>query len=68
MKTVKYGIIGCGMMGQEHLRNIALLLDVEATVIYEPDEGMRAAAAELAPKAKFAESEADVLQIGRAHV
>ena len=25
MKTVKYGIIGCGMMGQEHLRNIALL-------------------------------------------
>ena len=49
MKTVKYGIIGCGMMGQEHLRNIALLPDVEATVIYEPDEGMRAAAAELAP-------------------
>ncbi len=23
--TVRYGIIGCGMMGQEHLRNIALL-------------------------------------------
>jgi len=61
MKTVKYGIIGCGMMGQEHLRNIALLPDVEATVIYEPDAGMRAAAAELAPKAKFVDSEADVL-------
>ena len=43
MKTVKYGIIGCGMMGQEHLRNIALLPDVEATVIFEPDAGMRAA-------------------------
>jgi hypothetical protein len=23
-KQVSYGIIGCGMMGQEHLRNIAL--------------------------------------------
>jgi myo-inositol 2-dehydrogenase / D-chiro-inositol 1-dehydrogenase len=23
--TVNYGVIGCGMMGQEHLRNIALL-------------------------------------------
>ena len=57
MKTVKYGIIGCGMMGQEHLRNIALLPDVEATVIFEPDAEMRAAAAELAPKAKFVESE-----------
>jgi myo-inositol 2-dehydrogenase / D-chiro-inositol 1-dehydrogenase len=22
---LRYGIIGCGMMGQEHLRNIALL-------------------------------------------
>ena len=22
---VNYGIIGCGMMGQEHLRNIALV-------------------------------------------
>ena len=61
MKTVKYGIIGCGMMGQEHLRNIALLPNVEATVIFEPDAEMRAAAAELAPKAKFVESEGDVL-------
>ena len=61
MKTVKYGIIGCGMMGQEHLRNIALLPEVEATVIFEPDAGMRAAAAEIAPKAKFVDSEAGVL-------
>jgi len=26
ISNVRYGIIGCGMMGQEHLRNIALLL------------------------------------------
>ena len=61
MKTIKYGIIGCGMMGQEHLCNIALLSDVEASVIYEPDAGMRAAAADLAPMATFADSELDVL-------
>ena len=30
MKTMRYGLIGCGMMGQEHLRNIALLDDAEA--------------------------------------
>ena len=24
-KVTNYGLIGCGMMGQEHLRNIALL-------------------------------------------
>ncbi len=23
--ALRYGLIGCGMMGQEHLRNIALL-------------------------------------------
>ena len=31
---VRYGVIGCGMMGQEHLRNIALLPDTEVTVIF----------------------------------
>ena len=31
--TLKYGLIGAGMMGQEHLRNIALLHDVEVTAI-----------------------------------
>jgi predicted dehydrogenase len=23
--TLRYGLIGCGMMGQEHIRNIELL-------------------------------------------
>lgn len=61
MKTVHYGIIGCGMMGQEHLRNIALLPDVEARVIYEPDVFMREEAAKLAPNAIFVDSEMAVL-------
>jgi predicted dehydrogenase len=51
--TLRYGIIGCGMMGQEHLRNIALLPDTEVAAIFEPDEGMRAAAAQIVPGAVF---------------
>ncbi len=30
----RYGIIGCGMMGQEHLRNINLINDAMAYAIY----------------------------------
>ena len=58
---VRYGVIGCGMMGQEHLRNIALLPDTEVTVIFEPDAGMAAAAAGFAPKAQFVGSVAELL-------
>jgi predicted dehydrogenase len=52
--TIGYGIIGCGMMGQEHLRNIALLgAEARVVAIHEPDATMRAAAAALAPGARF---------------
>ncbi len=51
-----YGIIGCGMMGQEHLRNIALLPGTRVSAIFEPDAAMRAAAAELAPEARMVDS------------
>ena len=53
--TTHYGIIGCGMMGREHLSNIALLGDAIATVIYEPDAEMAARALQLAPRAVLAE-------------
>lgn len=46
--TTRYGLIGAGMMGQEHIRNVALLEDAAVTTVADPDEGMRAAAAELA--------------------
>jgi myo-inositol 2-dehydrogenase / D-chiro-inositol 1-dehydrogenase len=42
--AVRYGIIGSGMMGQEHIRNLALLEDVEVVAVADPDDGMRAAA------------------------
>ena len=63
MKPVRYGIIGCGMMGQEHLRNIALLPDAEVVAVFEPDAGMRARAAALVPGAQFAGSLAGVLAV-----
>jgi predicted dehydrogenase len=56
MTPVRYGIIGCGMMGQEHLRNIALIPEASVAAIFEPDAGMRAAAAALAPDAVFHDS------------
>ncbi|UWS01495.1 Gfo/Idh/MocA family protein [Phaeobacter inhibens] len=51
-----YGIIGCGMMGQEHLRNIALLDNTRVGAIYEPNAAMREISAELAPEALFMDS------------
>ena len=60
-KTTRYGIIGCGMMGQEHLRNIALLPDAAVAAIFEPDPGMRAEAAAIAPDAVFHDSMEDLL-------
>ena len=54
--TFRYGLLGCGMMGQEHLRNMALLPEVQAVAIYEPDASMRAAALALAPQARAVNS------------
>jgi len=49
--TIYYGVIGCGMMGQEHLANIALLPDAAVAAIFEPDPEMAARAAQQAPGA-----------------
>ena len=51
--TLRYGLIGCGMMGQEHIRNIELLDDTQITVVFEPDAQMRASAAKALPKVKI---------------
>ena len=39
---IRYGLIGSGMMGQEHIRNLNLLEGVEVTAIADPDDDMRA--------------------------
>jgi predicted dehydrogenase len=40
--TIRFGIIGTGMMGCEHIQNIALLPGVEVTAIADPNERSRA--------------------------
>jgi myo-inositol 2-dehydrogenase/D-chiro-inositol 1-dehydrogenase len=55
-----YGFIGCGMMGQEHLRNIAMIDGAVVSAIYEPDTAMQKLAASFAPAAVF-ESTFDAL-------
>ena len=53
MKKLTYAIIGTGMMGQEHLRNLALVrslnhLDLQVNVLVDPDDSMRKSAHALA--------------------
>ncbi len=48
------------MMGQEHLRNIALLPGAEVVAIFEPDAGMAALAQSFAPAARMVGSVAEV--------
>jgi myo-inositol 2-dehydrogenase / D-chiro-inositol 1-dehydrogenase len=38
---IRYGIIGTGMMGCEHIRSLALVPGVEVAAIADPDEGSR---------------------------
>lgn len=52
MGEVRYGLIGAGMMGQEHIRNIALLAGASVVAVADPDEGMRDASATLAGGAR----------------
>lgn len=54
--TTRYAMVGCGMMGQEHLRNLALLPGTAVTVIFEPDAAMRAISQSLAPQARMVDS------------
>jgi len=60
-KIVNYGVIGCGMMGQEHLRNIALLPEARVAAIFEPNEIMANASKAIAPNAKLVASVGDML-------
>lgn len=53
MDTLRYAIVGTGMMGHEHLRNLALLrtsgiVDTEVVALVDPDRTMRESAQALA--------------------
>ncbi|MEP0074289.1 MAG: Gfo/Idh/MocA family oxidoreductase [Marinomonas sp.] len=60
-KRVRYGILGCGMMGQEHLRNLALIDGAEVVAITEPNKEMQKHCAELVPDAHFFNNLDDML-------
>ncbi|RLJ51878.1 putative dehydrogenase [Litoreibacter meonggei] len=62
-QQVNYGVIGCGMMGQEHLRNIALLPDTRVSAIFEPDAEMAAETLEFAPTATVVDSIDALLEV-----
>ncbi|MEQ8308898.1 MAG: Gfo/Idh/MocA family oxidoreductase [Hoeflea sp.] len=48
MSEIRYGIIGSGMMGQEHIRNINLIDGARVTAVSDPDRDMRDRAQALA--------------------
>jgi len=48
MKTIRYAIVGAGMMGHEHIRNIAMLEGTSISAIVEPNAAMLQSATELA--------------------
>ncbi len=52
-KVIRYGMLGCGMMGLEHLRNIAMIEGAKVTAIVEPDAKMQAEALKLVPEARM---------------
>lgn len=58
--SLRFGLLGCGMMGQEHIRNLQLT-GAEVTVIAEPDEVMKSKASELAPQATLVDSAEELL-------
>src|SRR3954468_9712885 len=60
-QTTRYALIGCGMMGQEHLRNIALLPGVEVAAIFEPDANSHETNRRLAPQARMVTQLGDLL-------
>jgi len=58
---VNYGLIGCGMMGREHIQNINLLPHGRVSVVYDPVTELAESAAVLAGQAHIAESLDDLL-------
>ena len=42
-QTLRYGIIGAGMMAREHIRNLALIPGSTVTAVADPDPGSRQA-------------------------
>ena len=65
MEKIRYGIIGCGSMGREHIENIRALGSGVVTAVADPDAGSRAqAAALLEGQVRLFERHQDLLDSG----
>jgi len=62
VEKMNYGLIGCGMMGQEHIRNVALLDGAGITVVYDPEPSLAQHAAQMCGGARVASSLDDLLE------
>ena len=51
-RILRYGIVGVGLMGREHIRILSLIPNAEVTAFYDPDETSRTRASELIPFAE----------------
>ena len=51
--AVSYGLIGAGMMGQEHMRNLSLIEGAQLVALADPDPSMRQQAEDLARSQKL---------------
>jgi myo-inositol 2-dehydrogenase/D-chiro-inositol 1-dehydrogenase len=60
--VVRYGIIGTGMMGHEHIRNLALLPGAEVVAYADPSSQQRWWAGQLAPDAESFEDPRELLR------
>jgi len=51
-RMLRYGIVGVGLMGREHIRILSLIPNAEVIAFYDPDETSRIQASQLVPSAK----------------
>jgi predicted dehydrogenase len=63
-ETVRYGLIGAGMMGREHIRNLALVPGAAVTAIADPDAAQRDMSAAAAGGARAFADHRDLLDSG----
>lgn len=61
--TKNYGVIGCGMMGVEHIKNLDLLDGAKVHAVYDPVKTLADEAAQLAGGAIVSESIKDLASI-----
>lgn len=60
---VKYGMLGCGMMGREHLANLAMIDGAQVVAIADPSPEMRSQAAAIVPDAQVVNDMQSLLAI-----